>query len=197
MTTFHLIRHGAHGLLGRVLTGRMPGVALDAQGRAQAAGLASALAGRPIAAVVSGPLQRARETAEPIAARLGLAVRVEPGVDDIEFGAWTGAEFAALDGDPAWRAWNAHRSTAPTPGGETMLAVQARALAAVLRLHREHAGAELAVVSHADVVKAVLAHFLGVPLDLMHRIEVSPGSRSVLTLFDEGARIEAVNLPPP
>lgn len=117
-------------------------------------------------------------------------------MDDIEFGAWTGAEFAVLDADPAWRTWNVHRSTAPTPGGETMVAAQARALAAVLRLHREHAGADVVVVSHADVLKAVLAHFLGVPLDLMHRIEVSPGSRSVLTLFDEGARIEAVNLPP-
>ena len=78
MTTFHLIRHGAHDLLGRVLTGRMPGVALNEAGRAQAAGLAAALAGGGIAAVVSSPLQRARETAAPIAARLGLPDGASP-----------------------------------------------------------------------------------------------------------------------
>lgn len=196
MTTLHLVRHAAHGQLGHALTGRTPGVHLSAEGRTQAALLADRFAKLPVAAVLSSPMERAQETAAPVAARLGLPVRTEPGLDEIDFGAWNGAAFDALEGSAEWLAWNRFRSFAPAPGGESMAAAQVRALGAVARLHRAYPDAELVAVSHCDVIKAVLAHFLGTPLDLFHRIEIGPASRSVLSLFQHDARIDAVNLPP-
>jgi broad specificity phosphatase PhoE len=182
-------------LLGQVMAGRMLGVALSDMGQEQARVLAEGIAGLPVRAVFTSPVQRAQETAAPLAARLGLTPQVEPGLDEIDVGAWTGASFDALHAQPGWRAWNRFRGFAPTPGGETMVAVQARALALVGRLCRDWPDAELVLVSHSDVLKAVLMQFLGMPLDLMHRIEVAPASRSVLDVFDEDARVEAINLP--
>ena len=173
----------------------MQGVALSAEGQAQAARLADATANLKVAAVIASPVQRAQETAAPVAARLGLAVETDPGLDELDFGNWTGAAFAELEGQPAWQAWNRARSFAPCPGGETMVQAQSRALACLARLRTRHPEAELVLVSHQDVLKSVLAHFLGVPLDLFQRIELAPASRSVVALYEEDVRIEAVNLP--
>ncbi|MGI4941503.1 MAG: histidine phosphatase family protein [Janthinobacterium lividum] len=189
------MRHAAHGLLGRVLAGRMPGVPLSAEGVAQAAALADALAARPIRAVLSSPVQRAQETAAPIAARHGLPVLTDAGLDELDFGAWMGMAFDALESDPAWAVWNRCRSLAPTPGGETMVAAQARVLAAVARVRAAVGDGEAVLVGHSDVLKAVLAHLLGTPLDLLQRIELAPASRSVVVLWDGGGRVDGVNLP--
>ncbi len=195
MTVFHLVRHAAHGLLGRVLTGRMPGVSLNGRGRDQALMLARHFSGCPIKAVVSGPLERARETALPIAAALGLDVTTDAGLDEIAFGDWTGMAFEALAGSPAWQAWNQFRGTASPPGGELMAEVLARALRTLARLRRAYPDGEAVLVSHQDVLKALLAHHLGAPLDLMHRIELAPASRSVLRMFDDGGvRVDGLNL---
>ena len=196
MTTFHLVRHAAHGHLGRVLTGRTSEVPLTYEGRVQAAALAQRLASAPVSAVLSSPRERAQETAAPVAARLSLAVGIEQDLDEIDFGAWNGMAFDALAPQPAWQAWNRSRSMATPPDGEPMLAVQARAIGLVTRLHREHPDAEFVLVSHSDLLKAVLAHALGVPLDLLHRIELGPASRSVLVLSGHDVRIDAINLPP-
>jgi len=196
-TTFHLVRHASYDLLGRVIAGRAPGHSLNPKGRAEADALAVSLAGRPIAAVVSSPLQRARETAAPIAERHGLPVAIEGDLDEIDFGEWTGLPIRDLHASPEWRSFNTFRSTAPIPGGETMVMAQARALAAILRLRSRYPEAEVVVVSHGDVVKALLAHFLAVPLDLMRRIEIGPASRSGLVVEDSDARIIGVNLPLP
>ena len=192
--TIHLIRHAEHGLLGHTLAGRQPGVALSDAGRAQADALAERYAGQAISSILVSPVQRARETAAPIAAVLGLEPLVDPGIEEIDFGEWTGAPFTSLAGAPGWSAWNSARSLAPTPGGEFMLAAQARAVSALLR-QREWGGSVIAV-SHSDVIKAVLAFMLGMPLDLLHRLEIAPASRSILVLGDDFARVEAVNLPP-
>ncbi len=196
-TLFHLVRHGQYGLLDRALGGRAPGHALDADGQAQAAQVAGALRGRTVAAVVSSPVQRAVETAAPIAAALGLAVRIDAELVELDCGEWTGMTFEALRERPDWRRWNRFRSSAAIPGGESMLAVQARTVAALERLHAEHGGpgtAEVVVVSHADVIKAALLHVLGAPLDHMGRLEIGPGSRSVVAWHDETARVLAANL---
>ena len=125
-----------------------------------------------------------------------MALEIDHGLDELDLGAWTGARFGTLHGDPRFRAFNVFRGSAPVPEGESMLAVQARAVGTVLRLRQAHPDATLALVSHADVIKAILVHFLAMPLDLMRRIELVPASRSVLTLYDEDAVVQAVNLPP-
>ena len=195
-TTLILVRHAAHGLLGRVLTGRAPGVGLSAEGHAQAAALADVLAdvlaGTPVRAVWSSPLQRTMETAGPIARRLGLVPVETPGLLEIDFGTWTGAPFAMLAG-PEWEAWNCNRALAAPPGGETMLAAQARAVAVMQDAAAE--GGTIVLVSHQDVLKAMLAHVLGAPLDLLHRFDLTPASRSVIRLGQGWARVDGLNLP--
>jgi probable phosphoglycerate mutase len=208
-TLFHLVRHASHDRGDHVLVGRGP-AALSAEGRREAEAVAAVLAAGAagpsgmggtasasplLAAVFSSPQERAQQTAVAIAARAGLTVVAEPGLDELDFGAWTGMPFDALAGDPRWRAFNTFRSAAPIPEGETMLAVQARAVAAVLRLRAAWPDAALALVSHADVLKAILAHFLGMPLELMRRIELAPGSRSELVVYEEDAVVRGMNLP--
>ncbi len=194
-TTVTLVRHGAYGLLDNALGGRAPHP-LSAEGRAQAARVAAALAGRPIAAVIASPVARAAETAGVIADRLGLRVALDPDFAEIDFAGWTGQSFAALAEEEAWSAWNRFRSTAGVPGGETMLAAQARAMAGISRLAAAHPEGEVVVVSHADIIKSVLMHLLGSPLDLMHRLSIGPGSTSRLVLHRDDAAILAINLPP-
>ena len=193
MTVFHLVRHAEHGLLGRVLTGRMSGVPLNGRGREQALHLARHFAGRAIAAVVSSPMQRAQETAAPIAAALGLDVATDAGLDEIDFGDWTGMTFEALQGAPGWQAWNQFRGTAPTPGGETMLDVLGRVLRCLARWREAVPDGEVVMVSHGDVLKAALAHSLGMPLDLLQRIELGVGSLSCIRISDYNVCVECTN----
>jgi probable phosphomutase (TIGR03848 family) len=193
MTTFLLIRHGETDELGKALSGRRPGVGLNAAGRRQAEQLAARLAGDGIAAVYSGPLERVRETARPLAERLSLEVRAASELDEIDLGEWSGQSFEALARRDDWRRFNAVRSCTRAPGGELMLEAQARAVALLQRLCGERPGAAVAAVSHADVIKAVLAYYLGLPLDLAQRLEVSPASVSVLALEEWGPRVLCVN----
>lgn len=195
-TTIHLVRHGDYSQLGRVLAGRMPGYSLSKPGREQADKVAAALARRPILAVVSSPLERAQETAAPIAARHGLDVTIDADLNEIDFGAWAGSEFAILHATPEWRAFNVFRSTAEIPGGETMLMAQTRGIAVMRRLCSRFPVGEVVAVSHGDVIKAVLAHFLGVALDLFARIEIAPASRTEIIIYEQDVRIMGVNLPP-
>jgi probable phosphoglycerate mutase len=190
-----LVRHGHYDLLDRALGGRADH-ALSAEGRAQAARAGEALRRRGIATVFSSPVQRARETAEIIAEAAGAELREEPAFAEVDFGDWTGASFDALQDDLEWRAWNTFRGAARPPGGELMLEVQARAVGSLLRIAAAHPGGEIAVVSHSDVIKSVLAHLLGSPLDLMRRIEISAGSVSRIALYPEDAKVLVVNAAP-
>ena len=179
--------------VGRSLSGRRRGVGLNAVGRAQAAGVAGRLAQVPLTAVHSSPLARALETAAAVAAPHGLVPCVEPGLAELEFGAWTGREIEGLRGDEQWTHFNAYRSGTRAPGGELALEAQSRAVSSVLRLAAAHPDGCVAVVSHADVLKAVLGHLLGVPLDLQHRLELAPASVSEAVLEPWGARVLGVN----
>ncbi len=192
-TTVHLVRHAAHALLPHVLAGRMPDVPLSPDGQAQAAALAERFAGQDIAAVVTSPIQRARETAAPLAARLTRTSVTEPGFAEIDFGRWTGLRFDALAGDPAWDAWNRLRSLACCPGGESMHGAQSRALAALHGLVVTYRGQAVVVVSHADIIKALLAPALGLSLDHLHRLRIDPASISTLVVFDTDVRVDRVN----
>jgi probable phosphoglycerate mutase len=152
-----------------------------------------AMHGVPLAAVVSSPLERTRQTADPLARDHGLDVTVAPSFNEIDFGGWTGATFAALDGDPRWRRYNATRSLTSPPDGELMMEVQVRALRALLELRDRHDGGHVAVVSHGDVIRGLVMYLLGMPIDFVHRLDIAPARITIVDLGDEAARILQVN----
>ena len=149
-----------------------------------------------IAAVYASPLERAMETAAPLARRRGLAVRPLDAVIEFDVGAWTGRTLAELHGDERWRRFNEFRSGTPAPGGELLLEAQLRAVRALLDLRERHGEATIVVVSHADVIRALLGHFAAVPIDLLLRFEIDPASVTELALHDWGPRIVRVNATP-
>ena len=192
-STFLLIRHASTDGVGRALSGRTA-IGLNDAGRAEAARLAESLAGMAADALFCSPQLRTRQTAAAVGEVLGLEVLPDDALDEVDFGPWTGQSFASLDSRPDWALWNTQRSLAPAPGCETMLQVQARAAAMVVRLHAQHAGGRFVLVSHADILKSLLAWALGLPVDLMQRLEIAPASQSAFSLSDAGARVEFLNL---
>jgi probable phosphoglycerate mutase len=171
----------------------MPGVGMTERGRAEIAAVAERLAGEGIAAIYASPLQRTRETAEIVAARLGLPIEFRDDVIELDFGEWTGATFDAIRADPRWISWSQHRSLATIPGGESMRAVQKRAVEALLEIGDRHRDESVVIVSHGDVIRAALVFALGMPLDFFGRIEVSQGSLSTIRLDQSGIRVLALN----
>jgi len=192
-TTVFLVRHGSHDRLGRVLCGRMDGVTLSDVGRQESLAVAERLKGEGLAAVYSSPLERTRQTADPIAAAAGLPVRVDEALLEIDFGAWTGKAFEELRDDPEWACWNTARAVSRPPGGEAMVEVQARLRGWLDRTRAAHPEARIAAVTHADVIKALVAHILGFSLDQHDRLEISPGSVTALVAGDWGAKILSLN----
>ena len=135
------------------------------------------------------------ETARPIAARHALQIQTLEGLNEIDFGDWTGRSLADLDHLPGWRTFNSFRSGSRIPGGENMAEVLARSVHEIDRLAQLHPGPStlLAVVSHGDVLRALVAHALGIPLDLMQRLELSPASISILQLENHGPKVLLLN----
>jgi probable phosphoglycerate mutase len=195
VSTLLLIRHGLCDPIGRWLAGRSPGVHLNAEGRRQAARLAGALARVPIGAIYSSPLERARETAAPLAERTGVGVRISPDLQELDYGEWTGRTLESLANDPIWHRYNSGRGTTRIPGGETMDEVVARASGALADIACAHPGVPAAAVTHGDVIRALLAHWSGMSLDHMLRLEVAPGSVSVVRVEME-PHVVAVNWRP-
>jgi broad specificity phosphatase PhoE len=193
VTTLFLVRHAAHDLVDRVLCGRMVGVRLGEQGRAQAERVAVRVSRETVAAVQASPLERARETAEPIARRFGLGVEVADALTEINVGEWAGRPFDELRDDPRWTRWNAARSITRAPGGETMLEVQARIVAHMEALRARFPESGVVLVSHADVIKAALAYCLGLSLDALQRFEIAPASLSTVVVGDWGAKVVSLN----
>jgi len=193
VTLFYLIRHGATDELDRVLSGRAPGVRLNAAGLRQAEALAGRLAGEAIRRLYSSPVGRARETAEPIARRLGLEVHTADELTELDCGGWTGRSFAELAADRRWQRFNTFRSGTRIPAGELIAEVQARAVAFLHRLGEEFPGDSVALVTHGDVIKAALAYWLGMPLDFILRLQVSPASVSAVALGEDGPSVLYVN----
>ena len=192
-TTVFLVRHGSHDLLGHRVAGRMDGVPLNADGRGEAARMAARLSREPVAALVSSPLQRARETAEPIAAALGLPVAIDEAINEVDFGEWTGLDLASLDEDERWRAWNRHRSTARVPGGETMSEVAERAAAAVEGWRLRFPGRSVVATSHGDVIRGLVCRLLGLSYDRIHAFDVSPGSLTTIVVWERDGKVLALN----
>ncbi|NML54536.1 MSMEG_4193 family putative phosphomutase [Streptomyces sp. R302] len=187
MATLILVRHGrSTANTSGLLAGRTPGVALDERGAAQAAALPARLAGIPLAAAVSSPLQRCRETLQPLLdARPDLPLHIEERVNECDYGDWSGRKLAELNDEPLMEVVQAHASAAAFPGGESMRAMQTRAVEAVrdwnARIEAEHGeDAVYALCSHGDVIKSLVADALGLHLDLFQRIHVDPCSLTVI-----------------
>jgi probable phosphoglycerate mutase len=194
VTRLLLLRHAAHDLAGRALAGRLPGLALNTRGREQAAALGPALRDRGIAAIYSSPQLRTRQTAEPVGRELKVLVAIDPDFDEVDFGEWTGKSLEEVRNAGApWREWVERRSRATPPGGEPFAQVQQRACAGAERLRLRHPEATVLVVSHADVIKAVLATHLRVGLDDLERFEIGCASLSVLDLGEGWSQVKLVN----
>lgn len=185
-----LARHGAHDEVGRVLSGRSE-IALNAAGRAEARGLAAALDSCAIASLHTSPRRRTMETAQAVAAARRMEVRTAPALDEIDFGAFTGRSFAALDEDPAWFRWNAERATARCPGGETMAEAVGRAFDYLAALPDEVF--PVLCVTHCDIIRGMVAHGLGMDTTRMFSLECAPGSRTTIDLTGGGFRLMALN----
>lgn len=181
VTTILLVRHGLTPTTGKLLPGRAPGLHLSQEGRAQADRAAERIAQlKSVDAVYASPLERARETAAPIAAARKLKVTIDKGLLECDFGDWTGAELKALMKLPAWGTVQRAPSTFTFPGGESFTAMQNRIVGALDRLRALHPGGVVVCVSHADPIKAAVAHALGSHIDLFQRIVISTCSVSAI-----------------
>jgi probable phosphoglycerate mutase len=188
-----LIRHGSTDRVGQSLAGRQAGVLLNAGGREQVAQLVRALAWLPLTAVYTSPLERAVETARPLAADHNLDARVRPALTDIDFGAWTGRALIELEADPAWARFNRDRQRACPPGGEALAAVQHRVLEELLTLARSHQSETIAIVTHAEPIRCALAALAGTSLDEAMAMNIEPGRVSVIGITPDVRRVLAVN----
>jgi broad specificity phosphatase PhoE len=193
MTTFVLIRHALHRLGPGMIAGRMPAVHLSPAGVEQASRLPQRLARVPLEAIYCSPLERAMETARPLADHRRLDLQTRDDLLEIDFGEWTGTPIDELREGERWVRWNSFRSGQRVPDGESMIEVQSRIVALMLSMRSAHPGGTIALVSHGDVIKAALAWCLGVPLDLFQRIEISTASISVVTVVDDGPWALCVN----
>lgn len=193
MTTFLLIRHALHEYGGHRIAGRTPGVHLSPDGKRQAEALAAHLSKAPIHALYTSPLERTQETADLIAAGHGITPQIAPQIIELDFGDWTTRNLEELRPQEPWRQFNAYRSGSPAPNGELMLQTQARIVNFMLEVREQYEGQTVALVSHGDVIKSAVAYFLGVPLDLFQRIEISPASVTTIGLADYGPWVLGVN----
>lgn len=184
MTTVVLVRHATTAATGKRLGGWTPGVHLDEPGLEQAEATAQRLALLPLAAVYASPLERTQETAHAVARPHGLAVQTRPDLGEVDYGEWTDLPLGQLRRRKLWKTIQAAPSRVTFPGGESIRGMQARAVEAVESLAAAHPDDVIVLVSHADVIKAIVAHFAGMPLDTFQRLVIGPASVSVLLLAD-------------
>ncbi|HET8618874.1 MAG TPA: histidine phosphatase family protein [Acidimicrobiales bacterium] len=207
-TVILLVRHGATETTGKELPGRAPGLHLSDQGREQAEGAAARIvslapaAGNGstaraersrVAAVYSSPLERTRETAAPIAAALGLYVIPDEGLLELDMGTWTGMELKAAYKRKEWATIQRYPSGFTFPEGESFVTMQARMVTTLDRLRAAHPGKVVVAVSHADPIRAVVAHAMGTHLDLFQRVVVSPCSVTAISYGPQGPVVLTVN----
>lgn len=193
-TTVLFVRHGQTPTTGSVLPGRAKGLHLADKGRDQAEAAAERIAALPkITAVYASPLERAKETAAPIAKRIGLRVVIEKGLLECDFGEWTGRELKELARLPEWTTVQRYPSGFRFPGGESFSEMRTRMSETVGRLSSAHPGETIVAVSHADPIKAVVADALGTHLDLFQRIVISPCSVTAVAYGAAGPIVLTVN----
>lgn len=193
-TTVFLVRHGQTTTTGEVLPGRVPHLHLSDVGAAQATRAADRLRVLPqVNALYSSPMERAQQTAEPIANAFGLATTLVDGLIEADFGDWTGRRLDDLRQLPEWNIVQRAPSTFRFPGGESFTEIQARMVTTLDRLRTAHPGGTIVCVSHADTIKAAMAHTLGTHLDLFQRIVISTCSISAISWGPDGPIALCVN----
>jgi broad specificity phosphatase PhoE len=191
---FFLIRHAAQALIGERLAGRTAEAALGEAGLAQAVRLGERMRNERLDAIQTSPRERTLETGWAIARACGIAsIETVDALDEVDFGAWSGVDFETLSQDLRWRRWNERRSLARAPEGESMLEVQGRVVRQIEHARAVWPDGSLAMISHAEVIRAALIYFLGLSLDAWRLIEISPASITKLIVNDEGATVLGVN----
>ena len=193
MTTLFLIRHGLTAVTGKTLYGRTPGVPLDERGRAQADALAERFAPLRLTAVYSSPLDRCVETVTPLADRYGLEVITREGLIEMDVGTWTGRPLAQARRTKMWKELIQRPSQFRFPDGESFADAQARALDEIHAIAKRHPRGRVAVGSHGDIIRMLVAHFSGAHLDLFQRTIADPASVSVVVVGDSGPHVLLVN----
>ncbi|MCP4306070.1 MAG: phosphoglycerate mutase [bacterium] len=182
----YLIRHAVTPETGKRLSSVDPSISLSAAGQSMARELGEHLSPIKLEAIYSSPMQRCRETASAVAKGRGLRVRVDKAFTEADFGTWLGRPLRSLYKLKAWQELMISASRFRFPEGETLEEVQRRSVAGVEHLADQHKGATIAVATHADIIRVVLAHYLGMPLDLVHRLDAGPASVSVVDLHPSG-----------
>ena len=195
MPTILLIRHGENDFVKKgIMPGRMPGIHLNDNGRAQAQAVAEKLRQAPIKAIYTSPLERAAETAEYLAKALGQETIVRPGLMESDIGEWQGKSHKSLRRLKAWRIVQSTPSLFRFPGGESFAECQARMVGEIETLRAQYEEKDIFVcVSHADPIKLAVAYYLGLPLDLFQRLFIAPASITALQVGQMGSYLLALN----
>ena len=194
MAVFLLVRHGLNDMVGVKLAGRLPGVHLNGVGKGQARRLAAEMAVLPIKAVISSPLERAQETAEPIARIHNLPVEINEGLLEIDFGTWQGKSIKQLRRRKLWKDVQDHPSMFCFPEGETFTKAQSRITSTLQALSQTYTEKDIVVcVGHSDAIRLAVAFFLEMPLDAFQRLRIDPASVTTLYLNDGKAYFGAIN----
>ena len=189
-----MVRHGQTPTTGKILPGRAAGLHLAEAGVAQAHRVAERIAELPkIDAIYASPLERARETAAPIAKALKQRVKIDKGLLECDFGDWTGAELSKLMKLPEWSTVQKAPSTFRFPNGESFTEMQTRMVSALGRIRAAHPGGTVVCVSHADPIKAAVAHAMGTHIDLFQRIVIGTCSVSAVAYTGHGPIVLTVN----
>jgi probable phosphomutase (TIGR03848 family) len=196
MTTFFLVRHAVTEHTGKRLSGWMEGISLTEEGRGQAEAVADSLADTTFEAIYSSPIARTLETATAIAARHDLRVQTKRDLGEVEYGGWTNRPLRSLMRTKLWSTVQRWPSAARFPEGESLREVQVRVLAEIEKIAAEHPKGKVCCVSHGDVIKLIVAHYMGVHIDLFQRLVIAPASISVVSLSERGPMIMSLNSMP-
>ena len=194
MTGILLIRHGENDFVGKRLAGHLPGVHLNEKGRKQAELIADALKNAPVKAIYSSPLERAVETAQPLGAALNLPVNIHPGLIELDFGAWQGKTTRQMHRMKAWKTVMEKASEMRFPQGESYVEAQARLVNAIEEIKGASEKNDLvACFSHCDSIRLLLTHYLNMPLDDFHRLNIDTASISLLYLGEGRPALQIMN----
>lgn len=187
------VRHATCEHMDEILLGRTVDAPLSEIGLRESEALARTLVPAQGSLIVASPRMRAQQTAASIASHYHAELDTSVAIDELDFGRWSGQTFAELAHDPDWRRWNGQRDVAATPAGERISDVRARVLEHLHRFCEAFPGRPMVLVTHAEVIRTVLLHWLQAPADAYRRLAISPASISRVSLGDAGVRIEGIN----